>query len=179
MTIIDAFLQFDSAFNGAQVVGTYNSTNVIDLHGPAASMIPVLVSGQGARDIGTGDDPAMKLVSYITTTFTSGGAGTFQLKMQGAPDNGSGSPGTYYDMWTSAAVALANLIAGQNMANIDMPRVPPGQVLPRFLRVQYIIGGATMTAGVVQTELVLDEIDHPQSTTGVLSGYPAGIAIAN
>lgn len=176
MTIIDAFLQFDSAFNGALVVGTYNSTNVIDLH---MAGIPVLASGVGARDIGTGDDPALKLVSYVTTGFTSGGAGTLQLKMQGAPDNGAGAPGTYYDMWTSAAVALAGLVAGQNLGNIDMPRVPPGQVIPRFLRMQYIIGGATMTAGVLQTELVLDEIDHPVSTAGVLGGYPPGIAIAN
>ena len=86
--ILDGLLQFDSAANLALAVGTYNSTNVIDLG--VTSGIPTSANGGGARDIGIGDDPAMKLLVDITTTFTSGGAGTLALvalaPLVGKPD---------------------------------------------------------------------------------------------
>lgn len=178
--IIDALLQWDAGINLAQVVGTYSSTNVIDLAGPA---LPSSVAGGNlgvpGRDLSIGDDPAMKMYVTVLTTFTSGGAGTLQVKMQGAPDSGVGTPGAYFDMVLTPVFALATLVQGAIMMDGDMPGVPPGQPLPRFLRLQYIIAGATMTAGVVQAELVLDRFDQIQSSTGALSGYPAGITIAN
>ena len=177
--ILDALLQFDSAANLAQIVGTYNSTNVIDL---GLIGIPASIAGGGgggARDIGIGDDPAMKLFSEVTTAFTSGGAGTLGLVLQGAPDNGSGAPGTYSTFWTGPVFALATLVAGAELANIDMPKVPAGVSTPRFLRLQYVIGGATMTAGIVESLLVLDRFDQLKGTTGALSGYPAGVTVAN
>jgi len=51
------------------------STNILDLH---MTGIPVLANLQGARDMGIGDKPALKMVAWVTTTFTSGGAGTLQ-----------------------------------------------------------------------------------------------------
>jgi len=176
--ILDAFLQFDSAANLAQVVGTYTSANIIDLH---MSGIPVLSNLQGARDIGIGDKPALKLFVVVTTTFTSGGAGTLQVALQGAPDNGSGSPGSYSTWWLSPAYALATLNAGSQLYNMDMPRPPDGISIPRFLRMAYIIGGATMTAGQVASYIVLDRIDQPYSSTdnSILGGYPAGVTVAN
>lgn len=176
--IIDAFLQFDSSANLAQVVGTYNSTNVIDLH---MAGIPVLASGQGARDIGIGDDPALKIFCCVTTTFTSGGAGTLQVNLQGAADNGSGAPLSYTTWWSSPVYALATLNAGSTLFNMDMPRPPDGSPIPRFLRMTYVIAGATMTAGTVQSEIVLDRFDQPYQSTdnAVLGGYPAGIYVAN
>lgn len=174
--ILDALLQFDSAVNLALGVGTINSTNVLDL---GLLGIPTSASGGGARDIGMGEDPMMKLFSVVTTAFTSGGAGTLALTLQGAADNGSGAPSTYTTYWTSPTYALATLAGGAELANIDMPKVPAGAAVPRFLRMQYIIGGATMTAGIVQSELVIDRFDQVKGTTGALSGYPAGIVIAN
>ena len=174
--ILDALLQFDTAANLAQVVGTYNSSNVIDL---GLIGIPLSAAGGGARDMGIGDDPALKFFAAITAGFTSGGAGTLQIKVQGAPDNGAGAPGTYYDMLLTPVYALATLTVGQTLMDFDFPGVPPGQAVPRFIRLAYIIAGATMTAGTVVSYIVLDRIDQIQGTTGVLSGYPPGIAIAN
>lgn len=176
--ILDALLQFDAALNLAQVAGTYNSTNIIDLH---QAGLPTLSNGQGARDIGIGDDPAMKLLVLVTTAFTSGGAGTLQVNFQGAPDNGAGAPGTYTTYVSSAVVALANLTAGAMLLNIDVPRPPPGVTFPRFLRLTYVIGTATMTAGVVESLIVLDRFDQPMlgTATPYVGGYPAGINIAN
>ena len=176
--ILDSLLQFDSGANLAQVVGTYNSANVIDFGGPA---IPVLANLQGARDMGIGDHPSLKMLVQVITTFTSGGAGTLQVGLQGAPDNGSGAPGSYATWWLSPAYALATLNAGSRLYDMDFPRPPDGISIPRFVRMTYIIGGATMTAGTVASYIVLDRIDQYYSSTdnSVLGGYPAGINVAN
>lgn len=177
--ILDAFLTFDTAANLAQATGTYTSANIIDLH--LSNGLPVLANLQGARDMGIGDSPALKMLVQVVTTFTSGGAGTLQVALQGAPDNGSGAPGSYATWWTSPAYALATLNAGSRLYDMDFPRPPDGIAIPRFLRMAYIIGGATMTAGTVFSSIVLDRIDQMYQSTdnSILGGYPAGITIAN
>jgi len=176
--ILDRLLQFSSAQNLAQVTGTYVSDDVIDLH---MAGIPTLANGQGARDMGIGDDPALKLLVQVGTTFTSGGAGTLQVAIQGATDNGSGAPATFSTWWLSPAYALATLNAGSRLYDMDMPRPPDGIAIPRFLRMAYIVGGATMTAGTLGAWMVLDRIDQPYTGTdnSVLGGYPPGITVAN
>lgn len=176
--ILDRFLQFSSAQNLAQVVGTYVSDDIIDLH---ISGIPVLANLQGARDMGIGDRPALKLLVQVITAFTSGGAGTLQVALQGATDNGSGAPATYSTWWLSPAYALATLNAGSRLYNMDMPRPPDGIAIPRFLRMAYIVAGATMTAGTVSSFIVIDRDDQMYQSTdnSILGGYPAGITIAN
>jgi len=61
--ILDALLQFDNAASLAIAAGTQASTNVIDLG--ITSGIPTSANGGGARDIGIGDDPAMKLLVQV------------------------------------------------------------------------------------------------------------------
>lgn len=177
--ILDALTAFSTPAapdNLALGTGTYNSNNVIDL---GLVGLPASASGGGARDVGIGDAPSLKLMCEVVTSFTSGGAGTLQLTLQGAPDNGTGAPGAYYTMLQSQAISLANLVQGARLFDVDVPRPPPGQALPRFLRLQYIIGGAAMTAGQCVSCIVLDRIDQPVGITNALSGYPPGIVIAN
>lgn len=175
--ILDNYLMFDLAFNAAQVVGTYNSGNVLDLGiiGLPASA----VNAGGARDIGIGDDPAMKILAVVTTAFTSGGSPTFQVALQGAPDAGSNTPGSWTTMTTGAAATLAQCVVGCRLLDQDMPRPVPGQAIPRFLRLNYIIATNTITAGAVEACLVLDRHDLPEQSNAVLGGYPAGVTIAN
>jgi hypothetical protein len=177
--ILDALLQFDNAVSLAIAAGTQASTNVIDLG--IASGIPSSANGGGARDIGIGDKPAMKFVVLVTTTFTSGGAGTLSVGLQGAVDNASGAPSTFNTWWTSPAYALATLNAGSQLFNMDMPRPPDGIAIPRFLRLLYTVGAATMTAGNVSSYLVIDRMDQPYQSTdnSILGGYPPGITVAN
>src|SRR5882724_4325829 len=69
----------------APTTGTQVTSNVIDLG--VTSGIPSSANGGGARDIGIGDDPALKVMALVTTAFTVGTS--LQLTIQGAPDNGS------------------------------------------------------------------------------------------
>lgn len=177
--ILDSLLQFDNAVSLAIAAGTQASTNVIDLG--IASGIPSSANGGGARDIGIGDDPAMKLLVIVTTTFTSGGAGTLAVALQGAVDNGSGAPAAFSTWWSSPTYALATLNAGSQLMNMDMPRPPDGIAVPRFLRLLYTVATATMTAGNVSSYLVLDREDPMYNGTdnSIMGGYPAGITVAN
>ena len=164
--IIDGALQFTGTAGVAgstdsPTTGTQQSTNVIDL--------------VNARDLGIGDDPAIKLLVQVMTTFTGGTS--LDVQLQGAPDNGSGSPGAYTTMWDSTAIVEANLLQGTYIANVDLPRIfgptplKPGiQVLPRFLRLQWVSVG-THGAGALFGALVLDREDQ--------ISYPPGIVIAN
>jgi hypothetical protein len=178
--ILDGLLCFSAVPPGdlPTAQASNNSSNVIDLH---LSGIPVLANLQGARDMGIGDDPALKLLVQVTATFTSGGAATLQIALQGATDNGSGAPNAYSTWWTSPTYALATLVAGARLLDMDMPRPPAGIAVPRFLRLQWIIGTTTMTGGSVFGAIVIDRHDQMYQSTSnaVLGGYPAGINVAN
>ena len=153
--------------------GTQVSSNAIDL---GLLGIPLSASGGGARDIGIGDDPAMKLLVLVTTAITGGTS--LQVNLQGAIDNGSGALGTTTTMLSSPVVAEASLIAGARLMDVDVPRPVPGQALPRFLQLQYISVG-THSAGALQAYIVLDRHDLPEQSNAVLGGYPAGVTVAN
>lgn len=169
--ILDGLLVFDpNPTSLAIAVGTQASTNVLDW-GIAATSLPTSAQGGGARDMGIGDKPALKINVQIATTFTSGGAGALQVAVQGAPDNGSGAPGTYATYASSPVYALATLIAGANLLPLDLPRPAAGLPVPRYVRLLYTVTGATFTAGAVNAQLVLDRQDWIT--------YPAGLVINN
>jgi hypothetical protein len=183
--ILDALLRFTGASTGvgnsdgatdSPTTGTQNSSNVIDLG--ISSGIPSSANGGGARDIGIGDKPAMKLLVQVVVAFASGTS--LQLALQGAIDNGSGAASTFNNWWLSPAFAEAALDAGSRLYEMDMPRPPDGIAIPRFLRLGYITVG-THTAGSISGQIVLDRDDQFYSSTNnaVQGGYPAGINIAN
>lgn len=175
--ILDGLLQFTATTTGdLPTTGTQNSSNVLDLG--IASGIPSSASGGGARDIGIGTTPALKLLVQVLTTFAGGTS--LQLALQGAIDNGAGVPAAFSNWWLSPAYAEASLNAGSRLYDMDMPRPPDGIAIPRFLRMGYITVG-THTAGALQAFIVIDRDDQPYSSTdnSVQGGYPAGIVIAN
>jgi len=147
--ILDGALLFDNAVSLAIAAGTQTSTNTLDL--------------LNARDIGLSD---IKFFAQVTTTFTSGGAGTLAFTIQGSPDNSA-----WTTMYQSPTFALANLTAGTQFGFDGFPDLAPGQTMPRYLRMQWTVGTATMTAGAVTAGLVLDRQRNIQ--------YAPGIAISN
>jgi hypothetical protein len=172
--ILDGLLQF-SGVNGDSPTATGVSTNIIDLH---LVGIPVLANLQGARDMGIGDDPALKLLVLVTTAFT--GLTSLQVALQGATDNGAGAPAAFTTWWLSPVYALATLVAGARLYDMDMPRPPAGVAVPRFLQMSYTVAG-TGTGGAIKAFIVIDRHDQMYNATNnaIHGGYPAGIIITN
>ena len=185
--ILDALLLFTGTSNGATggitsgpltdapTTGTQVASNIIDIG--IANGIPSSANGAGARDLGIGDNPSLELLVQVATTFVDGTS--LGLILAGAPDDGSGGQGSYTTMWQSPAVVVeASLLAGVQLANVTVPMVVEGQPLPRFLRLSFVSDG-THTAGAVTASIVLDRFDTVRGAGGVLSGYRAGITVAN
>lgn len=156
--ILDGLLSFNTVGTPQAITATAVSDNIIDLLNP--------------RDMGIGDDPALKLALYVTTAFVSAGGATLQVQFQGAP-NSSGSPGTYVVYAESRAYAVADLIQGVKVLPIDLPHRDPTLLVtfPRFYRINYVVAVSTFSAGAIDAKLVLDRQDSPQ--------YPAGLTITN
>jgi hypothetical protein len=156
---------------------TATSGNIIDLG--VTSGIPTSANGGGARDIGIGDSPAMKILVLVTTTFAGGTS--LAIALQGAVDNGSGSPAAFSTWWTGPAVALASLTAGTRLYDMDMPRPPAGIAVPRYITMNYVIVGTMSGGGTLKSFLVLDRDDQMYNSTNnaIMGGYVAGINVAN
>jgi hypothetical protein len=162
--LLDGLCQFTgtpgTVSSDSPTTGTVTSTNQLDM--------------VNARDIGSGYD--IRVLAQITATFTGGTS--IQAIIQGAPDNGSGAPGTWTTMMSGPVVATASATIGVRLFDNDVPREAgafpdrpgPSQPLPRFLRMQWVIVG-TMTGGSVYAALVLDRTDQ--------TSYPPGIIINN
>lgn len=192
--IIDGLLLFTGTSNGSTggvgsgtytdlpTSGTTYSANVLDLGMaglPASSGTNATGAGGGARDIGVGDDPALKVLVDVTVAFNT--LTSIQIILQGTHDNGSGAP--YATDWTTMVsgpvIALANLVAGARLLECDVPRPATGQAMPRYLRLGYVVVGSANTTGLVEGALVIDSFDQPGSQGTYLSGYQAGITVAN
>jgi hypothetical protein len=185
--ILDGLLMFTGTSNGASggitlgpqtdrpTTGTQVSSNIIDLH---MAGIPVLAAGQGARDMGIGDDPALKLLIQVTAAMTGGTS--LQVALAGAGDSGTGTPGAFTTWWLSPVYLEATLLAGTRLYDMDMPRPPAGVAVPRFLQISFISAG-THTGGAIEACIVLDRHDQMYNATAnnILGGYPPGIVINN
>ncbi len=171
LSLLDGSVSSAGVFSGTAVnsgvtftAGSQASANVIDVSQLASS-----ASGYG-RDIGIGED--LELVVMVTTLFTSGNAATLQVQLQYAPDS-SGSPGSYVTVAQSIAYAMAALAAGAELLRIKMPPMTPspatGSAMPKFIRMNYVVGSYNMTAGAIAAFIVLDK-----TALGPALGYQSG-----
>lgn len=141
----------ENQFSDGQAVtatGATASSNLIDLG--------------ASRDLGGGTTGFLALLCQVVTAFASGGAATLQVQLQSAPDNG-GVPGSWVTLAQSDAVPLASLVAGYRFLPGPLPAG-----IQRYLRLNYVVGTAAMTAGKLTASLV-PAIDN-------LSTYPRGYA---
>lgn len=126
--IIDRLNTFSSA---QALTGTAASTDIIDT--------------RGAGDIGIAECPMFILVG-VDTTFTSSGSTTMTIKIQ-TDDNASFSSAT--DLYTSASIAKATMVAGTRLLHIPLPIG-----CERYIRLYYTVSTADFTAGKIDAYLL-------------------------
>lgn len=132
------------------VTATAASTNIWDVTGAGAGNLPTMIGAGGLNtglgyDVGAGDGAAEPyiLVSFGTCTTVSG---TLTIAIQCAPDNGSGSAGSYVTLESTAALTgVAQLFKG-NTIPLRIPPLPAGLIanggLPRFYQLEYTVTGS-------------------------------------
>src|SRR5215472_9744528 len=121
--ILDAFAQFTAAAGDSMPNGaTTTSTNILDI---GLSGLPLSSAGGGASDLGVGDKPALKILVEVTTA----GAGTsIAVNLQGAPDNGSGAPGSLTGHASGPVGTAVNAITSSRPFKVDVQRPLAGVV---------------------------------------------------
>jgi hypothetical protein len=99
--------------------------------------------------IGDGVSPP-NILCVVGTTFTAGGAGTLTVQLQESVDtSNTGVPASWKTIAQTDALALAQLTAGQQIAEFTIPPRAPTQGFPRFFRLNYVVGTGPMTAGTI------------------------------
>lgn len=149
--ILDATLNLSTA---QAITVTAASTNIIDLTGAGVGVASPNIDGVQSsvfgQDIGIGDGVSPPVVVCIVgTAFTAAGAGTLTVAFQEAIDDGTGNPSTWVTAVQTGALSLAQLTAGQKIAEFTVPVRAPGQAFPRFIRLNYTVATGPMTAGTI------------------------------
>jgi hypothetical protein len=139
--LIDQQNQFSSA-QAVTSTGSTASTNVIDLG--------------VSHDVSGAPTDRLMLLCEVVTPFTSGGSATMQVQFQTSLDNS-----TWSTLSQSDAIPVASLVQGYKF----LPGELPGPTL-RYLRLNYVVGTAAMTAGAITAALV--------PSLDVQASYPRG-----
>jgi hypothetical protein len=142
-------LTFSDRQDVSQVVGTYNSTNVVDTGAPGT------VFGHAAalkRNVGPGMN--VPILIQLVETITSAGAATVQFQIETSDVEAFSS--TNVVIAQSRVYALAELVAGLQFGVAILPND-----CKRYLRVNYVIAGATTTAGLVTSGIVAGVQTNP------------------
>lgn len=170
--ILDANYLFDGTVSTTTFGVTGSALTSVTAGGLASANVIDLVN---ARDMGIGDAPALKVMVLVTAAFTTTGTAstTLAVNFQGAPTNTAGASWVTYA--SIPAYASASLTAGQKF-RMDVPPINPDNgPLPRYLRLQYVLGGpgSTFSAGSVISTIQLGVDNDPGMA------YPSGITISN
>jgi hypothetical protein len=136
------------------------SPNVIDLLGGGAGTLVTNITGISAAPgqadaMGTPTERPELVVAIGTGLVNDTGTPTLRVELQGAPDNGSGSPGTYVTLGSSGAILAAQGTAGTIIARLPWLPPFPLNLRPRFLRLNFEIpAGTNFSAGTILYALV-------------------------
>lgn len=140
--ILDNYTLLSDDQDLSQVAGTYYS-DVLDLGADGYTTSDDAPSGV-SQDLGKGYP--VELLCKITEAFASGGAATLTVTLQ-TDDNEAFTSAT--DLIVSQTFALAALTQGVDLLPQHFP-----YGCERYIRIRYVIGTATTTAGQVTAGVV-------------------------
>ena len=142
----DYEMEFSSNQDVGQTVGSYISTNLVDIG-----------SGNLAKNIGSG--APIQVVSSVTEAVAGGASSTVEVvAFVNDTENLTGRT----DIASSGAIPVANLGLGEQIS-LTLPASHPGfdDANRRYLGIVYIVAGATTTAGTMTSRGTVD----PQSNS--------------
>lgn len=131
----------------SQVVGTYVSTNTYD-----TGAVGTPPAG-GSLVADPGRAPGTELLVQITDDVLSAGAATVDFQLIESANADLSAPTV---LQATGAIGKADLVAGYQ-ARLAVP----AGITQRYLGVQYVIAGATTTAGTVTAGFVLQKQTNP------------------
>ncbi len=186
MGMLDKSLQFS---NAQAITATAASTNFYDeLTGETdttaftitpANIIPVNETYFG-EDLGIGKGLGTpRIVVNVGTVFAT--LTSLQVQFRGAPNNATAqASGLRSDLVFAIyietdTIALALLTANTRIAAFDWPMRKTGQALPRFIDMNYVVGGSSATTGTITSDVTLGD-DDAQTT---LSQYGSNYKVAS
>ena len=150
--ILDASLEFSAAQSATTDAV---STNILDL--------------VDKRDMGIGDDPAIKLLCTVDTAFTTDttNASTLTIQFQVSTDST-----TWTTLVQTPALLAASLAQYNKLMPIDFPALPTYVALPQYVRLNYDVGVAAFSTGKLNAYLVIGRDDIVQYPKNYSSTYP-------
>jgi hypothetical protein len=115
----------------------------------------------GGRGMGTPD------IVVFTGSGTPITATSLQIAAQGAPDAGTGNTSgvTYVTYQETRAIPIASILASIRLAEFDLPKREQGQAMPRFIALNYIVGGSNFS-GLTLTSYINLGDTSAQTTLG-------------
>ncbi|MEI6281977.1 MAG: Bbp16 family capsid cement protein [Alphaproteobacteria bacterium] len=133
------------------------SSYVIDLLGSGEGTTPRAIIGNASlfgEDAGIGSNrPELNVT--IGDAVVSGGGGTVNFKLMGAPDTAvTHLAGTYVVLGETGPMAVASLTAAAIVARFPFLPAVPASARPRYLRLTASIATAAVTAGTIASALV-------------------------
>lgn len=172
--ILDTQLIFDAGTSLAIAAPGQPSANVIDFMGVGVGSPPPNYFGVQnsvfGQDVGVGDGVSPPVLTVIVGTAFVGAAATLRVQYQESVD--TGAPGYTPLLWRTILqtddLAVGLLTAGQQIAEMTIPPRYPGQAMPRFARLNYVVTG-TFTAGSIALATI--NTGRNDDTKAI---YPAG-----
>lgn len=122
-----------------------------------------------AEDLGaSGSGMTLNIACFVGTAFTTGNGGTLQVQFQGSVNN---------SVWTTYVetdvMAVSLLTANAKVFAVSWPHRSAGAAVPRYYRLNFVVGTGVMSAGTIQAAIVLSRDDM----TSIL--YPSGFSVAS
>lgn len=160
MAFPDNQLSFNTNWSTPQALSlngsNADSTGVIDLTGAGSGTLPNIINGFPATntavgyDIGAGDGSAIPYL-YVSVTTAGTGAHPLVIELLAAPDNGSGSQGSYTQLYQSSNPNASTLVKGSTLLVPVPPTLFnwPSEAPPRFYKLNYSSTGGAITLSVL------------------------------